>query len=169
MERHRRDKVERRIRIFSLHTGKNQFDKVFHNPQRIFIFKSPQRGADSTFVTDGGPGTIKGRRFAGAGEAGVVVLNVARNRIAAESAKRRFDLGGVGKTVPADVFHGFRRRRAALNTIARIKKVKKHERKNERGISCMESEKFGKDYRAVTGSSDRIFPDTNSTAFHAPM
>jgi hypothetical protein len=108
MERNCRDQIKRLAGIFGLHTGKNQFGQVIHNPKCVVIFKSPQRRTDGSLVADGGTGAIKGGRFAGAGEAGVVVLDVARDRVAAEGAKRRLNFWGVRETVPADVFHRFR-------------------------------------------------------------
>jgi hypothetical protein len=95
MERHGRDKIELLIRIFGLYAGKKQFGQILNNPKRIIIFKDTKRITNRSLIANRRPGAVKSRRFTGTGKAGIIVLNFAGNRVSAEGAKRRLDLGRI--------------------------------------------------------------------------
>lgn len=124
MKRNSRNTVKCHVRIFSPDASEKKRGQIAGDPDGIVIFKIAERRADGAFVAHGRTGRIEGRHFAGAGEAGVVVLYIAGNRIAAADTKRGFDLWGIRKAIPAEMRERFRRRRPAVQTIARVKPIK---------------------------------------------
>lgn len=95
MERNCGNHIEVRLWKFSLNAGQEKRGQIAGHPDGIVVFKIAERGADGSVVANGGAGKIKSGRLPGAGKAGVVVLNIARNRIAATDTERGFDLRSV--------------------------------------------------------------------------
>jgi len=124
MKRHSGDAIKVNLGIFGLHTGKKKGGQIASHPDGLIVFEIAKSLANGSFVAHRRTGELKSGRFAGAGEAGIVVLDVAGHRVAATNTKRGFNLRRVGKTVPAEVRERLRRGGSASNAIARVKQIK---------------------------------------------